>query len=123
MAGLYSHTTRATGTTLTANIYNTDHQNHINNHTPDQMDDYSSSAGQMQTTTDPYPGASESLATSMAGELERIRFVLKQITGEAQWYIDPDDTIAGLKSSVDAVAASVPPDDTNNIIAMRLFQQ
>ena len=90
MAGNYSHTTRASGLTLTANIYNTDHQNHINNHNPEQMDDYSTDATEMQTTADPYPAASESLATTLAEELTRMRFVIKQITGEAQWYIDPD---------------------------------
>jgi hypothetical protein len=53
-AGLYSHTTRASGLTLTANIYNTDHQNHINNHNTTQIDDYSSSIAEMKTMTDPY---------------------------------------------------------------------
>ena len=89
MAGNYSHTTRASGLTLTANIYNTDHQNHINNHNPEQMDDYSTDATEMQTTTDPYPAAAPSLATTLAEDLERLRYVMKQITGEAQWYIDP----------------------------------
>lgn len=86
MAGLYSHTTRSTGTTLTASIYNTDHQNHIDNHVPAQMDDYSSTVAQMQTTTDPGEVGTESQATSLAGELERIRFVLKEMKGTAQWY-------------------------------------
>ena len=86
MAGLYSHTTRADGTTLTASIYNTDHQNHINNHVPDQMDDYSSTVAQMKTTTSPGGDGSESQATSLAGELERLRFVLQAMNGNTQWY-------------------------------------
>src|SRR3972149_4893415 len=90
MAGLWSHTTRATGLVLTAAIYNADHQNHIDNGIPAQHDDYSTNAAQMQSTTDPYPAGAESLATSTAGELERIRYVLKQITNRAQWYIDPE---------------------------------
>ena len=94
MAALYSHTTRATGTTLTATIYNGDHQNHIDNGVPAQLDDYSVSVAQMQSTTDPYPASSESQATTLAGELERIRYVLKQITGKAQWYHDPDSVIS-----------------------------
>jgi|SRR3990167_4119180 len=89
MPGLYSHTTRTTGTTLTAAIYNADHQNHIDNQTPQMTDDYSANAAQMQSTADPYPAAAESLATTLAGELERVRYLIKQITGEAQWYIDP----------------------------------
>ena len=86
MAGLYSLTTRTTGTTLTANIYNTDHQNHIDNHITTQMDDYSANAAEMRSTTNPGEVGSESLATSLAGELERIRFILKEFSGGTQWY-------------------------------------
>jgi hypothetical protein len=86
MGALYSHTTRVDGTTLDATIYNGDHQNHIDNGVPDQQDDYSSSVAQMQTTTDPGEVGSESQATSLAGELERMRFMIKEIIGGAQWY-------------------------------------
>ena len=88
--GLYSHSTRASGLTLTANIYNTDHQNHIDNHNTTQIDDYSTSVAQMKTTTDPYPAGSESQATTLSGELERIRYQLDQIVGGGQWYHDPN---------------------------------
>jgi len=86
MPALYSHTTRANGTVLTATIYNGDHQNHIDNGVPLQLDDYSVNVVQMQTVTDPGGVGTESLATSMAGEFERLRFVLKQIKGTSQWY-------------------------------------
>lgn len=89
MAALYSHTTRADGLILTAAIYNADHQNHIDNGVPLQLDDYSVSVVQMQTTTDPGEIGTESQATSLAGELERIRFAIKEITGKAQWYATP----------------------------------
>jgi hypothetical protein len=62
------------------------------------MDDYSTNAAQMKTVTDPYPASAESLATSLAGELERIRYVIKQITGQAQWYIDPNVPIVGIRA-------------------------
>ena len=100
MPALYSHTTRADGATLTANIYNTDHQNHIDNGVPGQLDDYSSSVGQMQTTTDPYPASAESQPTTLAGEIERLRYLLAQVTGEAQWYIDPAASLAQLQWGV-----------------------
>jgi hypothetical protein len=97
LAGNYSKvTTVVTGATILAADRNAEHDNHITNMTPAGGDDYSTNAAQMQSTADPYPAASESLATSLAGELERLRFVIKQITGEAQWYIDPDTTIASL---------------------------
>ena len=111
MAGNYSHTSRSTGTTLTAAIYNADHQNHIDNATPAGMDDYSASVAQMQTTTDPYPASAEDLATSTAGEFERIHFILKQITGQAQWYIDPAKSLEDVNKR----------DETGNILAMRVF--
>ena len=101
MAGLYSHTTRASGTTLTANIYNSDHQNHIDNHVPLQMDDYSSTVAQMQITTDPGEVASESQATSLAGELERIRFAIKDSKGTTHWYETPDTTLAAVAGTDD----------------------
>ena len=90
MAALYSHTTRASGLTLTATIYNADHQNHIDNGVPLQHDDYSSSVGQMQTNTDPGEIGSESQATTQAGEFERLRFAIKELTGKNQWYSSPD---------------------------------
>ena len=96
MGGLWSHTTRATGTTLTANIYNTDFQDVIDNQTPQMTDDYSSTAAQMQSTVDPYPAAVISQPTSLAGELERIRYVLTKMHGQAQWYIYPTGNARGL---------------------------
>jgi len=86
MAALYTHTTRATGLTLTAAIYNSDHQNHIDNGVPAQFDDYSTNVAQMQASTNPGEVGSESLPTSLATELERIRFAIREIKGTAQWY-------------------------------------
>jgi hypothetical protein len=86
MPGLYTHTTRADGLTLTAAIYNADHQNHINNQTPQKMDDYSADAATMQTQTDPGESGSESLATTLAGELERLRYAIAEMKGKTYWY-------------------------------------
>jgi len=61
---------------LTAAIYNGDHTNHVSNTTPQGCGSYSTSVPEMKVQTDPYPGASESLASSLAGELERIRYVI-----------------------------------------------
>lgn len=87
MPALYSHTTRATGTILTATIYNGDHQNHIDNGVPSQLDDYSANTIQMQAVVDPGDVGSESLASSLAGEIERLRYAIKQMKGTAQWYV------------------------------------
>jgi hypothetical protein len=84
--GLYSHTTRATGTVLTSVIYNGDHTNHITNQNPSMTGAYSDNVAQMQSAVDPGGVGTESLAASLAGEIERIRFVLKTLHGGAQWY-------------------------------------
>ena len=91
MPGLYSHTTRAAGLTLTANIYNTDHNNHVTNQELQQTDDYSSSVAQMQATTDPGEVGTESQATSAAEEIEQLRFTIEEFksvfdSSVAQWY-------------------------------------
>ena len=114
MAGLYSHTTRSSGTTLTANIYNTDHQNHINNHELDQINDHSDNSTEMQTQTDPYPGESISQATSAAAEIERLRFQLDLIIGRTFWYEDPANSLADM-------AAINTRLDGNYLIQIRMF--
>jgi len=96
MAFPYSHVTRANGTILTASIYNTDHQNHIDNNIPNTIDDYSSSVAVMQTVTDPGELSTESLALTLAGELERIRFAIKEMKGTAQWYQTAATDLSGL---------------------------
>lgn len=86
MGGNYLHTARPDGTTLTGAIYDADHQNHINNLTPDGCDDYCFNVTQMQAVTDPGEVGSESLAISLAGDISRLRFVIKEMKGTTQWY-------------------------------------
>ena len=104
MAGSYTHTTRADGTTLTAAIYNADHQNHITNAVPDKHDDWSTDVTQMRLTTDPGEVSSESLATNLAGELQRIRFCLKEMKGTTHWYETANFT---LTNAMDHIAVEV----------------
>lgn len=89
MGASYTHTNRPTGTVITDTIYNGDHQNHIDNAIPALFDDYSASVSQMKSNTDPGGVGSESLATSLAGDLERLRFVLKRMGGGSEWYASP----------------------------------
>lgn len=88
MPGTYTHTTRTTGTTLTASIYNADHQNHIDHFEPQYIDDYSTNLAAMQTKTDPGESGSESLPTTLGGELERLRYAIY----DAKLAIDPGIT-------------------------------
>lgn len=85
-SGLYSITTRAAGTVLTAAIYNADHQNHVTNQNPSMTGAYSDNVAQMQTQTSPGGEGTESLAPSLAGELERLRYMMAQMRGKTYWY-------------------------------------
>lgn len=58
------------------------------------VDDYSTSTTQMRATADPYPGSAESLATTLAGELERIRYQLNALIGKTYWYQPADNAMA-----------------------------
>jgi hypothetical protein len=53
---------------------------------PTGIGDDSANVAAMQGMADPYPGASESLATDLQGELRRIRYQVDQIIGSGQWY-------------------------------------
>ena len=125
MPGNYTITSRSTGTVLTATIYNADHQNHVDNQTPQGTDDYSANASQMQSTADPGEVGSESLATSTAGELERLRFAIQEIktflgATAAQWYATPLPTPNSQSAAYTTVLGDAnkvilhPLADTNN---------
>lgn len=64
------------------------------------IDDYSTNVTQMQVTADPGEVGTESVATTLAGELARLRFMFKEITGEAQWYESPVASLTGLANAV-----------------------
>lgn len=90
MPGTYSKVlTVNTGDTITASERNSEHDNHINNCDFSGLGDYSADAATMRATTDPYPASTESLATDGKGEIERLRYLLAQITGMTYWYQDP----------------------------------
>lgn len=64
------------------------------------MDDYSTDVTQMQVATDPGEVGSESKATTLAGEIARLRFILKEITGETYWYESPVASLVGLSNAI-----------------------
>lgn len=86
MPGNYTIIPRSDGELIDAKKYAQDHQQHVDNLEPPKVDDYSGSLVQMQTATDPGEVGSENLASSLAGELERLRFAIREIKGTAQWY-------------------------------------
>lgn len=95
----YPPSTTYRSATLSEAQYNADIQNLANAMTPGNINDYSASVGEMQTVTNPGGVGTESQATTLAGELERIRYILKAISGEAQWYVSPGTSLAGLSTT------------------------
>lgn len=94
--GLYSHTTRATGTILTAAIYNADHVNHITNQNPSMTGALSDTLTEYRSTADPGGSGSEILSGSLAGELQRLRYVINRIVGKTYWYEAPASSLETL---------------------------
>lgn len=86
--------TWVSGETLFASDLNGEFDNLLNNTAPASIEDFSTNTAQMQSTADPGGVGSESLATSLAGEIQRLRFVLKRILNEAQWYVAPTTTLS-----------------------------
>lgn len=99
------------GEVLTASDLNAEFDNILNNLTPAGIDDYSATATDMRQTTDPYPLLSESLATSLQGEIERLRYQVHQLkmaiasSSNTYWYQDVppggDFVIANGKVGID----------------------
>lgn len=95
-----------TGEVLTASDLNNSFSTAANGADPSSTNDYSATTAQMRVTTDPYPASTESLATTLSGELERIRFTLLGLTGKTYWYQPPDATIANLMSGTTVFAGA-----------------
>lgn len=93
MPGNYSHTDRASGSILTAVIYNADHQNHINFSTPAGLDDASEDVTAFRASADPGEQGSESLPTSTEGEIQRLRFMLQELLGRTYWHESPQCSV------------------------------
>lgn len=76
------------GEVLTASDLNAEFDNILNNMQPTGIEDASADVSAMQANTDPGGVGTESLATNLLGEIQRLRFVIKRLVG-AQWYVDP----------------------------------
>lgn len=96
------------GQLIAASLWNGEFQNIFNNGNPLGIGAYSDTDPQMQTATDPFPSGSTSRPTSMGGEIERLRFVLAEITGNTYWYQVPASSISSMASSIVALQARFP---------------
>ncbi len=92
---------------LTAADLNAEINNLLNNTIPASIDDYSVDVSTMQTTADPGGVGTESLATTLAGELTRIRYAIKRIAGGAQWYTAPVIDLGSTISAADLATNAI----------------
>jgi microcystin-dependent protein len=77
------------GQLIASALWNNEWNNLNTNFIPAGMDSYSDTDSQMQIQTNPYPGSVTSHATSLGGEIERIRYQISQIIGQTYWYQAP----------------------------------
>lgn len=115
----YSMTfTVSAGDTILADHYNTGNNEHINNNIPESIDDYSITVAEMGSVTDPFPAGTESQATTLDGELQRLRnqiFDLVSLTSNGgtatKWYHDVGSAI-GSHDHADASSGGALGTDT-----------
>jgi microcystin-dependent protein len=82
------------GQLITAQLWINEFLNLQTNLNPSGLGGYSDTDPQMQIQTAPYPGSVTSHASSIAGELERLRYQLAALTGNPYWYQAPAINIA-----------------------------
>jgi len=114
MPGNYTRVkTWSSGEILTAADLNAEFNNEINNAIPSSIDDYSTNAAQMQSIVSPGDVGTESLATSLSGELERLRYVLNRMIGGSQWYSAPPLSLTDIAQSSKKVAFALEFEGAN----------
>jgi hypothetical protein len=86
------------GQELTYSALNAEINNILTNFKLSRMDDYSLTVAQMREVLSPGVVGTEVQATSGAEEVQQLRYMLKAITGGAQWYSAPAATISDLNS-------------------------
>jgi len=99
--------TAIAGELISSSLWNTEFQNINNLMTPAGIDTYSATDAQMQIQTNPYPGSVTSHATALAGELERLRYMISQLSGKPYWYQTPDASVATIFDSILPVGAVI----------------
>jgi len=79
------------GQLIASSLWNNEWNNLAQNLIPAGIDSYSDTDTQMQIQTNPFPGGVLSHATSLGGEIERIRYQLAVAFGLTFWYQPPSN--------------------------------
>lgn len=90
---------------LTASDLNAEFNNILNNSIASSIIGCSANVSAMQATVNPGGIGTESLAADVQGEIQRLRYMIQQLGGGAQWYVVPPHNLTSF-SLVDADIAS-----------------
>ena len=82
---------------------NAEFDNILDNLGPLKIDDYSGNTTLMQTQTDPGEVGTESPATTLAGELARLRKIIAELSGETYWYTSPATSLSAINASLNVI--------------------
>ncbi len=137
MGATFSRVKNWTAEVLSSTDLNAEIDNILNNLGPAGVDDYSTNAAQMKLQTDPGAQGTESLATALSGEIERLRYVIQRIIGSdvTYWYEVPTTSLSSLSLTIggglatnriisgkSSTASSMPlyldPHGTNNTLVL-----
>jgi len=80
---------------------------------PSKIDDASTDVTAMQTTADPYVGGTATVATTLEGELQRLRHVVKVLAGWTQWYAHSEVPVLGSGGAGIKIGNATPTAITN----------
>ncbi len=113
------------GQLITAGLWNNEWNNVGTNLNPSGVGGYEDTDAQMQIQTAPYPGSVTSHASSMAGELERIRYQISAILGAttpAYWYAAPPTNLTAVSNQIIPIGGvidfpSATPPNSNFLLA------
>lgn len=86
--------------TIKSSDLNAEFNNIISNAIPASFTGYEGTVTQMRLQTDPGSQGSENQASSLAGEIERLRFVINRALGGTYWYDNPNTSLQALNSLV-----------------------
>ncbi len=71
----------------------------------------------MDSQVNPYPTGNRSYASTVAGELERLRFMLASITGNTEWWTAPATNIIAIQAALSAQGSTIPNQITSGLVS------
>lgn len=103
----------ATDEVIRTSDLNAEFNNILNNLDPSGVGDWSTTVAQMRLTTSPGGVGTESLATALSGEIQRLRYMIQAILGVAatQWYSSPTTDLTQIKAALGSTL------NTNRIVS------